>query len=319
MISCTEFIPLYSELFKYLEDLGGHDEVVRYWEYISDTYVSDLLGKEVAGKGIRGCWDYWAKSLNEEACDFRMEMDEKEGTFSIDMRYCPSRGRLNDYEHIEPYHDYCGHCALLYSRQLLKYGIVMEEFDMSKISEAKCFERYRIKPEFIPENCKGEKLVMDVKASENEYFHRDFHISGDRGLRYVGEKYGDDAVREYLRRFTESYFAPLIEKTKASGLSALKEHIENMYSIEKCHGNVTCVLENGVLSVKVSECPGVSYMKERGYEPSKWYIENTRTVNRVIAENSGYEFELKSYDESNGAAEYVYKNFKKKGKNYDNR
>ena len=306
MISCTEFIPLYSELFKYLEDLGGHDEVVRYWEYISDTYVADLLGKEVAGKGIRGCWDYWAKSLNEEACDFRMEMDEKEGTFSIDMRYCPSRGRLNDYEHIEPYHDYCGHCALLYSRQLLKYGIVMEEFDMSKISEAKCFERYRIKPEFIPENRKGEKLVMDVKASDNEYFHRDFHISGDRGLRYVGEKYGDDAVREYLRRFTESYFAPLIGKIKASGLSALKEHIENIYSIEKCPGNVTCDLENGVLSVKVSECPGAVYMKSCGYDPSKWYIENTRTVNRVIAENSGYEFELTSYDESNGAAEYIF-------------
>ena len=307
MISCTEFIPLYSELFKYLEELGGHDEVVRYWEYISDTYVADLLGEEVKGKGVRGCWDYWAKSLNEEACDFRMEMDEKEGVFSIDMRYCPSRGRLNAFEHMEPYHDYCGHCALLYSRQLEKYGIIMEEFDMSKISEAKCFECYRIKPEFIPKDCKGEKLVMDVKASENEYFHRDFHISGDRGLRYVGEKYGDDAVREYLRRFTESYFAPLIEKTKASGLSALKEHIENIYSIEKCHGNVTCVLENGVLSVKVSECPGVSYMKESGYEPSKWYIENTRTVNRVIAENSGYEFKLTSYDESNGAAEYVYK------------
>ena len=33
MISCTEFIPVYSELFKYLEEeKGGHDEVVRYWE-----------------------------------------------------------------------------------------------------------------------------------------------------------------------------------------------------------------------------------------------------------------------------------------------
>lgn len=307
MISCTEFIPLYSELFKYLEDLGGHDEVVRYWEYISDTYVADLLGKEVAGKGIRGCWDYWAKSLNEEACDFRMEMDEKEGTFSIDMRYCPSRGRLNEYKHIEPYYDYCGHCAILYSRQLKKYGIVNEEFDMSKISEAKCSERYRIKPEFIPRDCRGEKLVMDVKASDNEYFHRDFHISGDRGLRYVGENYGDGAVREYLRRFTEAYFAPLIKKVKKGGLSAMKEHIENIYLTEKCLANVTCTLMSGTLTVKVSECPGVVYMKSRGYEPSKWYIENTRTVNNVIAEKTGFRFELISYDESNGAAEYIYK------------
>lgn len=307
MISCTEFIPLYSELFKYLEELGGHEEVVRYWEYISDTYVADLLGKEVKGKGIRGCWDYWEKSLNEEACDFRMEMDEKEGIFSIDMRYCPSRGRLNEFQHIEPYHDYCGHCALLYSRQLEKYGIIMEEFDMSKISEARCFERYRIKPEFIPEDCKGEKLVMDVKASENEYFHRDFHISGERGLRYVGERFGDAAVVEYLKRFTKAYFAPLIEEVKKNGLCEMKKHIESIYEIEKKKENVNCKLEDGKLVVKVSECPGVIYMKSAGYEPSEWYIENTRTVNRVIAEESGYEFELISYDESNGAAEYVYK------------
>ena len=120
MISCTEFIPLYSELFKYLEELGGHEEVVRYWEYISDTYVAELLGSAVSGKGLRGCWEYWAKSLSEEACDFRMELDEPEGTFSIDMRRCPSRGMLNALSHMEPYYDYCGHCAVLYSRQLKK-------------------------------------------------------------------------------------------------------------------------------------------------------------------------------------------------------
>ncbi len=143
MISCTEFIPLYSELFKYLEEKkGGHDEVVRYWEYISDTYVADLLGKEVSEKGLRGCFDYWSKSLNEEACDFKMELDEDKGEFTIDMRWCPSKGMLNSLEHMEPYHDYCGHCAVLYARQLKKYGILCDEFDMSGVCEAKCFERY---------------------------------------------------------------------------------------------------------------------------------------------------------------------------------
>ena len=34
MISCTEFIPLYSELFKYLETIGGKEEVLKYWNYI---------------------------------------------------------------------------------------------------------------------------------------------------------------------------------------------------------------------------------------------------------------------------------------------
>ena len=306
MVSCTEFIPLYSELFKYLEDIGGHDEVVRYWEYISDTYVADLLGKAVEGKGLRGCWEYWSKSLNEEACDFRMELDENEGTFSIDMRYCPSRGRLNAYEHMEPYRDYCGHCALLYARQLEKFGIVSEEFDMSHVDEAKCFERYRINPEFVPKDCKGEKLVMDVKASDNEYFHRDFHISGKRGLEYVGEKYGDAAVSEYLTRFARAYYAPLAEDVKKQGLLALREHIESIYEAEKARDCVSCELCDNMLTVTVSECPGVKYIKESGNEPTKWYIELTNTVNKAIADMCGLAFELLCYNEENGAAKYVF-------------
>lgn len=39
MVSCTEFIPLYSELFKYLEKKNGKKEVIEYWNYMSDAYV----------------------------------------------------------------------------------------------------------------------------------------------------------------------------------------------------------------------------------------------------------------------------------------
>lgn len=301
MISCTEFIPLYSELFKYLEELGGHEEVVRYWEYISDTYVAELLGSAVTGKGLRGCWEYWAKSLNEEACDFRMELDEPAGTFSIHMRGCPSRGMLNSLTHLEPYYDYCGHCALLYARQLEKYGITADRFDMSRVEQAKCFERYTGTP-----NPRGERLVMDVKASDNEYFHRDFHISGKRGLEYVGQKYGDGAVREYLTRFTRAYYAPLAERVKKEGLSALREHIEGIYRAEKALECVRCTLREGILSVKVSACPGVRYICQSGNDPTKWYRECTATVNRVLADMCGLRFELHAYDEETGEADYSF-------------
>lgn len=302
MISCTEFIPLYSELFKYLEDLGGHDEVLRYWEYISDTYVADLLGKAVAGKGLRGCWDYWAKSLNEEACDFHMVLDEQAGTFSIDMRYCPSRGMLNSLTYMEPYYDYCGHCAILYARQLKKFGILSDEFDMSRVGEAKCFERYKA----VPKQCSSKTLVMDVNAAENEYFHRDFHISGMRGLEYVGNKYGDEAVREYLTRFTKAFYAPLAERVKKDGLCALQEHIETIYAVEKVPDNVKCTLSDTELAVTVSECPGVKYIKENGNDPTKWYIELTRTVNHVLGEMCGLNFSLLFYDDNTGAAKYRF-------------
>ncbi len=74
-----------------------------------------------------------------------MEIDDEAGVFSIDTLWCPSKGMLNELTYMEPYHDYCGHCKILYSRQLKKYGIEQEKFDMSCISDAKCSERYVLK------------------------------------------------------------------------------------------------------------------------------------------------------------------------------
>ena len=123
MVSCTEFIPLYSELFKFLENKGGKQEVLKYWQFVSDKYVEPRLGEEIKKHGLKGCWNYWNKSLNEEACDFSMTFDQTQNLFEIDMKGCPSRGMLNKLTYTEPYEDYCGHCDVLYSRVAKKYGI----------------------------------------------------------------------------------------------------------------------------------------------------------------------------------------------------
>ncbi len=136
MISCTEFIPAYSELFKFLEAKGGKQEVVEYWEYISDNFLHNLRGL-VQEHGLRGCWLYWSHTLNEEAADFTMEIDDEAGEFTIVMHHCPSKGRLNELEHMEPYHDYCGHCDVLYRRVLEPLGFECIA-DLSECEQAKC-------------------------------------------------------------------------------------------------------------------------------------------------------------------------------------
>ena len=300
MISCTEFIPLYSELFRYLEELGGHEEVARHWEYISDGTISDSLGTHVSAKGVRGCWDYWSKSLNEEACDFRMELDEEAGTFLIDMRRCPSKGHLLDYPHVEPYHDYCGHCPALYDRVLAKYGIYPIGHDLSHTDEARCRFYYGTAQK-VPG---GAKLSMDRQASDNEYFHPTFHISKNRGLDYLGRRWGGEHVVTHLTRFARSFYAPLIQKVRQEGLSAFREHIENTYAAEKTPEAVRCQLTGDELLVTVSSCPGIRCIRGAGYEVSPWYPEEINTVFRVIAEDAGYSFTLLSYDTETGACEY---------------
>lgn len=150
------------------------------------------------------------------------------------------------------------------------------------------------------------RLVMDRRAAENKYLHRDFHVSGDTGLSYVGERYGDNGAKEYLRRFACAQYAPLAARVKEEGLVALKAHIEQTYETEEAADAVCAMLIGDVLQVEVAYCPGVRYMKSIGYTPSKWYVELTRTVNEAIADLADLGFELLSYDPEDGAASYRF-------------
>lgn len=145
MIPCTEFIPAYSELFRYLEERGGHDEVVRFWECLSDNFLHNLR-ELVSEHGLRGCWMYWERTLNEEAADFTMELDEEAGEFQITMHHCPSKGLLLRLDHMAPYHDYCGHCDVLYRRVLEPLGYRCT-FDLSEVDQARCSLQVREAPE----------------------------------------------------------------------------------------------------------------------------------------------------------------------------
>ena len=84
MISCTEFIPLYSEFFKYLDKDGGHDAVMEYWNYLSDKNIGDKTNPNSLGYkcekfgGFDGARAYWGHTLTEEACDLFEICDNKQ-------------------------------------------------------------------------------------------------------------------------------------------------------------------------------------------------------------------------------------------------
>ncbi len=136
MIPCTDFIPAYSELFAFLEERGGRQAVLDFWDWLSDAYLGNLRDL-VRAQGIRGCWTYWSHTLNEESADFTMTLDEEAGRFTIEMQRCPSKGLLLRTPQIEPYHDYCGHCDVLYRRVLepLGYDVAL---DLDHVDEARC-------------------------------------------------------------------------------------------------------------------------------------------------------------------------------------
>jgi hypothetical protein len=137
MISCTEFIPAYSEGFKYLEMISPSDEPGKFWNWLSENFLQGSLARLISDRGLEGCFEYWAHSLNEEAAGFKMTLDEIKGEFTIEMHKCPSKAMLNGMKNLEPYNSYCSHCSALYRPAAERYGYSYAE-DLTGSSKASC-------------------------------------------------------------------------------------------------------------------------------------------------------------------------------------
>ena len=310
MISCTEFIPCYSELFTYLENKNGRGEVDRFWKYL---FVPDGKGiplvNFVMKEGIKGCYSYWAGSLNEEAADFTMYLNEKRGFFMCTMHKCPSKGRLlalKDEIGITPYHDYCLHCDS-YRSAIEKVGLNYT-YNFNGIEKAAC-SLLITDPKLFDGRViiDEDTLIMDRRAADNEYFHRDFHSSMNMGIHYVGEEYGLDAVKEFLTMYTKDVYRTVIADIKEKGLAAIEAKIRDTYEKEKALDVLQTELTEEALTVAVAECPAVKHLKATGREVSPWYRYTTEYVMAVLAEAGGYTFTMESYDKETGAAKYSFR------------
>lgn len=305
MISCTEFIPCYSELFTYLEEKSGREEVDRFWKYLFEPDGKGIpLINFVQKEGIRGCFSYWKGTLNEEAADFTLYLNEKRGYFRLVMHQCPSKGRLLALQQeigLIPYHDYCLHCDSYRSaveKIGLKYLFCCAEEDSASCSiliyDPNVFDGRVI----VDDDTK----VMERKASDNEYFHPDFHSSMNMGIHYLGEHYGLEGVREYLVKYVENVYGNI------NGLAAIADQIKDTYEREKCLDALTLTLdtEHERLDVCVKYCPAVRHLQKTGREVSKWYPYTTEFVMETLAKRNGYQFEMKYYDVESGACEYCF-------------
>jgi len=151
-----------------------------------------------------------------------------------------------------------------------------------------------------------EHLQIRRKASDNEYFHRDFHMTLDLGIQYLGEHYGKESVTEYLAEFTEIYHAPLLEKIRKEGLNPLQDFIRETYASEHASDDCLMVLTETELQVEIVKCPVLQFFSEVGYEPSPWFYETTNTTNRTIAEQSGLLYIPGKYNPKSGHDTYRF-------------
>lgn len=310
MISCTEFIPAYSELFTYLDEHYGRPEVERFWAYLfAPTGDGIPLVNFVKKDGLRGAWNYWKGTLTEEAADVTKYMNEKEGWIFSEMHYCPSKGRLLELEKeigLKPYYDYCGHCDY-YRASLAKAGLDWTRCHIH-VDKASCmslvFDPKKFKGMMTPD---ADMEVLEIKPSEHEYFHRDFHSSLNMGVDFLGNEHGEEALTDYLKLYTLHVYKPVLEKMKQDPMGAIEAKIRDTYHLEHADDVLAIEKKDGVMTVKIAYCPAVKHLHETGRVVSGWFSKATEIVMQTLAEQGGLQFTMESYDEATGAAVYSFR------------
>lgn len=142
------------------------------------------------------------------------------------------------------------------------------------------------------------KEVMTRRASDNAYLHKDFHGALSTAIDYLQQTYGREAVRQYLRQFAASYYAPLKRDICSRGLVALKEYFEQIYAIEG--GKVEIDLFDDELTLRIFACPAVTHMRENGYAVAELFYETHVAVNDAICEDTPFAAEMPEYDQATG-------------------
>ena len=167
------------------------------------------------------------------------------------------------------------------------------------------------------------KQVMHREARDNRYLHKDFHGALSVGIDYLEARYGEEAVRGYLRQFAKAFYGPLTEAIRTRGLVALQEHFARIYEMEGASprfrlnntgddktGTVPLALEGTVpvlssdsydeLVIELDACPAVMHMREHNYPVARLFFETTRTLNEAICEGTPFAAELVAYDPDTG-------------------
>lgn len=309
MISCTEFILAYSELFSYLDAKYGRGEVDKLWDFLFQPTGKGIPLINYAKKdGLKGCVDYWTGTLTEESADVTFIYNLEDGWFASQMHHCPSKGRLLEFRDtlgIEPFYDYCDHCDY-YRASLEAVGLTWIR-NHTSVDKASC-SRIIWDPKVFKGVMKMNEntVIREFRASEHEYFHPDFHSSMNMGIEYLGRYHGQEDVKAYLERFARNAYKPVIQQMRADPLKALADKIRQTYTAEKAEDALHLNMQDNRMLVQIAYCPAVKHLRATGREVSQWFFLTTATVMETLAKVGDLAFTMEHYDPETGTARYAF-------------
>ncbi len=147
--------------------------------------------------------------------------------------------------------------------------------------------------------------IMERKASDNKYLHKDFHISMNILLKYIYGNFGKKQLIKYLEQYAKAYYKPINDELKSGRLDALANYFNDIY--EKEEWDVTIQSNDDFIEIRQDACPGISHIRANGGLPCPCYQETYNTVYAELCKGTPFRYELKYFDKETGACKQIFR------------
>jgi hypothetical protein len=146
MLGCQDFCGHYEWTFHYLRRRWGQAAIIRYWAEAIGGESQRHYADAVLKNGLRGLYDQYAATGEDEHCDWMYTFDESKNFLRCDMRECPSNGFLtkNDLNADE---DYCDHCQNWEIPLMKSVGIEVVENEHNHCGQCWTVYRMAVRPQ----------------------------------------------------------------------------------------------------------------------------------------------------------------------------
>ncbi|MBN1181165.1 MAG: neutral/alkaline non-lysosomal ceramidase N-terminal domain-containing protein [Bacteroidales bacterium] len=161
-----------------------------------------------------------------------------------------------------------------------------------------------IKEKILGNLQKQSVKVVERKASDNKYLHKDFHIALNLLMIYIYNHFGQDALINYLKQYSRAYYKPLNQKLKVGDIQALVNYFKDIY--EKEEWPVKIISGENSVEITQDTCPAISHILQKSGKTCPFYWETYNTVYKTICENTPFEYTLIYFNEHTGACKQLF-------------
>ena len=111
------------------------------------------------------------------------------------------------------------------------------------------------------------------------------------------QKYGKAFLIEGLRQIGCKVYAPITDRLAEDGLRYLATYWQEIFDLEG--GQCEISLQDESLTLRVLNCPAVSYIRDKDWPLAPSFCEHTRIINQEICRAAGYDCNVE-YDQQQG-------------------